>query len=195
MRRPGPAAGPEVSASVLGQLSGQHPDGGWGADGRSDPLSTAFAALALAALAQPGTGRALRPAVDFLLAAQQPDCSWPGCPVIAFSRVGGPGVHTYRSSTITTSFCLKALLACRAAHATGRIARPRVNPATIACRPTPDLPTAADWSLPMACDGGCCSAACAGMVGVPAHPCRLAHGARWLEDARAWPAAPGGKPV
>jgi squalene-hopene/tetraprenyl-beta-curcumene cyclase len=127
-------------------LCGQHPNGGWGAGGASDPLSTAFAALALTALAHPGTGRALRPAVDYLLAAQHPDRSWPGCPFIAFPRVGGPGVHIYRSSTITTSFCLKALLACRTAHATGRITRPRASPATIAYRSGPDGPTTADWS-------------------------------------------------
>jgi len=127
-------------------LCGQHPDGGWGAGGGSDPLSTAFAALALAALARPGTGRALRPAVGYLLATQQPGGGWPGCPFIAFPRVGGPGIHIYSSSTITTSFCLKALLACRAAHATGRITSPRATPATIACRPGPGQPTAADWS-------------------------------------------------
>ncbi|HKE98602.1 MAG TPA: hypothetical protein VKG45_06710 [Actinomycetes bacterium] len=46
-------------------------------------LETAFAALALAALAHPGTGGCLRPAVDHLLAAQHADGSWPGCPFIA----------------------------------------------------------------------------------------------------------------
>jgi hypothetical protein len=60
--------------------------------------------------------------------------------------VGGPGVHIYSSSTITTSFCLKALLACRAAYATGRITSPRAAPAAIVGRPAPDPPTAADWS-------------------------------------------------
>ena len=127
-------------------VSGQHADGGWGADGRSDPLSTAFAALALAALAHPSGGRCLRPALDYLLATQHPGGSWPGCPFIAFPRVGGPGVHIYRSSTITTSFCLKAVLAAQAAQATGHITTPRANPATIAYQPGPDGPTAADWS-------------------------------------------------
>jgi hypothetical protein len=127
-------------------VSGQNADGGWGAAGRSDPLSTAFAALALAALGQPGTGRCLRSAVEFLLAGQQPDGSWPGCPFIAFPRVGGPGVHIYRSSTVTTSFCLKAILAGRGAHSTGRMTRPRANPAAMAYPPGADWPTAADWS-------------------------------------------------
>jgi hypothetical protein len=130
-------------------VSGRHADGGWGTDGRSDPLSTAFAALALtalAAIAQPGTGRCLRPAVDYLLATQQPDGSWPGCPFIAFPRVGGPGVHIYRSSTITTSFCLKAILAARGAHSTGRMTRPPANPAALDHRARLDGPTAADWS-------------------------------------------------
>ncbi len=126
-------------------VSGQNADGGWGADGRSDPLSTAFAALALAALLQHGTGRCLRSALEYLLATQQPDGSWPGCPFIAFPRVGGPGTHIYRSSTITTSFCLKAILAARGAHSTGRITRPQAKPA-IPYRPGPDWPTAADWS-------------------------------------------------
>jgi squalene-hopene/tetraprenyl-beta-curcumene cyclase len=127
-------------------VSGQHADGGWGPDGRSDPLSTASAALALAALAQPGTGRCLRLALEYLLAAQQPDGSWPGCSFIAFPRVGGPGVHIYRSSTMTTSFCLKAILAGRGAHSTGRVTRPPANPAAMAYRPGLDGPTAADWS-------------------------------------------------
>jgi hypothetical protein len=129
----------------------QHPDGGWGTIGRSDPLSTALAALALVALAlvalaHPGTGGCLRRAVDYLLAAQQPDGGWPACPFIAFPRVGGPGVHIYRSSTITTSFCLKAILAGRGAYSSGRTTRPRPNPAALAYRPTPAGPTAADWS-------------------------------------------------
>jgi squalene-hopene/tetraprenyl-beta-curcumene cyclase len=129
-------------------VSGQNADGGWGADGRSGPLSTALAALALAALALPGTGRCLRQAVGYLLASQQPDGSLPGCPCpfIAFPRVAGLGIHIYRSSTITTSFCLKAILALRAAHATGRLTRPRAKPAAIPYRPQPDWPTAADWS-------------------------------------------------
>jgi len=126
-------------------VSGQNADGGWGADGRSDPLSTAFAALALAALAPHGAGRRLRSALEYLLAIQQPDGNWPGCPFIAFPRVGGPGTHIYRSSTITTSFCLKAILAARGAHSTGRITRPQAKPA-IPCRHVPDWPTAADWS-------------------------------------------------
>jgi squalene-hopene/tetraprenyl-beta-curcumene cyclase len=127
-------------------VSGQNPDRGWGAAGRSDPLSTAFAALAVAALARPGTGRCLRPALDYLLAAQHPDGSWPACPFIAFPRVGGPGDHIYRSSTITTSFCLKALLAGRASQATARTTRPPAKPASITHQLGLDQPTAADWS-------------------------------------------------
>jgi hypothetical protein len=127
-------------------VSGQHAEGGWGADGHSDPLSTALAMLALSALARPGTGRRLRPALQYLLATQSPDGSWPGCPFIAFPRVGGPGVHIYRSSTITTSFCLKATLAARRTHATGSVTRPQAKPAITAYQPQPDLPTAADWS-------------------------------------------------
>lgn len=117
----------------------QHADGGWGADGRSDPLSTAFAALALAALAQPGIGRSRRAAVAYLLATQEPGGGWPGCPFIAFPRVGGPGIHVYRSATITTSFCLKALLACGGVRPAGRRA-------AVAYREESAPPTSADWS-------------------------------------------------
>jgi hypothetical protein len=116
----------------------QHADGGWGADGGSDPLSTAFAALALAALARPGAGRR-RAAVEYLLATQEPGGSWPGCPFIAFPRVGGPGMHVYRSATMTTSFCLKALLACEGVRPAGRRA-------AVAYREQSAPPTSADWS-------------------------------------------------
>jgi hypothetical protein len=119
-------------------LAGQNPDGGWGADSGSDPLPTALAVLALAALA-PASTRRLRKAVGYLLSAQQPDGSWPGSPFIAFPRVGGPGMHIYHSSTITTCFCLKAILAAR-------VRRPRGNPAAQAVPPAPAWPTAADWS-------------------------------------------------
>jgi hypothetical protein len=117
----------------------QHADGGWGADGRSDPLSTAFATLALAALAQPGTGRGRHAAVAYLLATQEPGGGWPGCPFIAFPRVGGPGFHVYRSATITTSFCLKALLACGGVRPAGRRT-------AIAYREESAPPTSQDWS-------------------------------------------------
>lgn len=123
-------------------VSGQNADGGWGGDA-SDPLSTAFAALSLAALAHPGARRRLRPALEYLLATQQADGSWPGCPFIAFPRVGGAGVHIYSSATITTSFCLKAVLAARAG---GRAASPQVRRAAVAHQPRPDWPTGADWS-------------------------------------------------
>jgi hypothetical protein len=117
----------------------QYADGGWGADRGSDPLSTSFAALALAALARPGTGRRRRAAVEYLLATQEPGGGWPGCPFIAFPRVGGRGTHVYRSSTLTTSFCLKALLACGGARLAGRRA-------AVAYREQSAPPTSADWS-------------------------------------------------
>lgn len=125
-------------------VSGQNPDGGWGPAGHSDPLSTAFGALALTALAQPGTVRALGPALEYILSTQQPDGGWPGCPFIAFPRVGGPGVHVYGSSTMTTSFGLKAILAGQRAHSAGRMTRPR-TPVPV-YRPASAPPTAADWS-------------------------------------------------
>jgi hypothetical protein len=127
-------------------MSGQNADHGWGANGRSDPLSTAFAALALATLARPGTGRYIRSGLEYLLTTQQADGSWPACPFIAFPRVGGPGVHIYRSSTITTTFCLKAILASQPAQFTRHVAAPWANATTMPYRPALAHPAVADWS-------------------------------------------------
>ena len=77
--------------------------------------------------------------MEYLLATQEPGGSWPGCPFIAFPRVGGPGMHVYRSATMTTSFCLKALLACEGVRPAGRRA-------AVAYREQSAPPTSADWS-------------------------------------------------
>jgi Squalene-hopene cyclase C-terminal domain len=124
-------------------LSMRNADGGWGTEGLSDPLGTAFAALSLAALARPGSSRFIRSALEYLVSTQLSDGGWPGCPFIAFPRVGAPGVHVYSSSTITTSFCLKAILAGRRAYSSGRVAKLRTRSTSLSYRPRP---TAADWS-------------------------------------------------
>ncbi|GAA2090194.1 hypothetical protein GCM10009759_13570 [Kitasatospora saccharophila] len=65
-------------------LAGQGPDGGYGhdADGPSDPISTAYAAIALAHLppGSPGAAPALRRAVDHLTGRQRPDGGFTSVP-------------------------------------------------------------------------------------------------------------------
>lgn len=88
-------------------LDAQCCEGGWG-DSGAEPLSTALALLALCSIRGPCV-ETVRGGVEFLVAAQLGDGSWPACPWIAFPTVDGPVAHG--SSTITTAFCLKALLA------------------------------------------------------------------------------------
>jgi hypothetical protein len=82
-------------------------DGGWG-EGQSDPLSTAFALLSLARL-----GAVPEEAADYLQWTQGSDGGWAACPWISFPTLDG--TVTYGSRTMTTAFCLKALLAIEAA--------------------------------------------------------------------------------
>ncbi len=126
--------------------SGQNSDGGWGSDGLSDPLSTAFAALGFAALARPGARRYITSALNFLVASQQADGSWPACPFVAFPRIGASGVHVYSSRTVTTSFCLKAILACRRVYLMGPIEKSRTGSAPLPYRFKRDQEVPADWS-------------------------------------------------
>lgn len=90
----------------------QRPDGGWGED-RSDPLSTAFALLALTKCeADPHDPAAMRGA-GYLLATQESDGGWP---MVIWGSFSTPyGVQVYGSRTITTAFALKALLAAEVA--------------------------------------------------------------------------------
>lgn len=91
-------------------LRGQRPDGGWG-EVESDPLATAFAVLGLAAVGERWGDPAIDGGVTYLVSAQEADGGWAAGPFIAFPTSDGLGVHTYASRTITTVFCLKALLA------------------------------------------------------------------------------------
>lgn len=86
----------------------QHCDGSWG-DAEGDPLSTSLALLALVALDRHVETQAVTRACDYLIRNQEDDGGWRACPWISFRTIDG--VETYGSRTITTAFCLKALLA------------------------------------------------------------------------------------
>ncbi|HEX6290599.1 MAG TPA: hypothetical protein VFZ66_15525 [Herpetosiphonaceae bacterium] len=89
-------------------LERQHDCGGWGVHD-TDPLSTALALLALAAAGLPRDHAAITRGGDYLGRTQEGDGGWAAQPFIAFPTTDG--VEIYASRTITTAFCLKALLA------------------------------------------------------------------------------------
>jgi squalene-hopene/tetraprenyl-beta-curcumene cyclase len=88
----------------------QHPDGGWGLDEASDPLSTALALLGLA-VAQDRSGERqdyerAEHALTYLQRSQDADQGWPQ---VQFIR---PRMHDpYGSRTITSMYVLKAAVA------------------------------------------------------------------------------------
>ncbi|HWU89461.1 MAG TPA: hypothetical protein VN253_19505 [Kofleriaceae bacterium] len=86
-------------------LSRQLPNGAFG-EGEGEPLSTALACLALAQL---GERRAATHAQSYLLRVQEPDGGFPPVIWISFPSMDGP--VDYGSRTMTTAFCLKAMLA------------------------------------------------------------------------------------
>jgi squalene-hopene/tetraprenyl-beta-curcumene cyclase len=96
-------------------LSGsQLEDGSWGDDETSKPLQTSLSMAALAE-AGPRSGRTeLQRGAAALRALQLPDGSWQASPWIQMEigRATGKIMHvaTYRSTTLTTAFCLRALL-------------------------------------------------------------------------------------
>lgn len=95
--------------------SSQNSDGGWGWGGRASvPLETALAATLLSRSGLDVPKEVHCGAVDFLLANQSSDGSWEGSPWIKMEvgRTRGAATHTlsYRSSTLTTAMCLRALL-------------------------------------------------------------------------------------
>jgi squalene-hopene/tetraprenyl-beta-curcumene cyclase len=97
---------PAVAAArgfVLGSCSA---DGWW-----SEPLPTAFALLALAAIGgRPRT--VVEAAVRRLVHAQRGDGTWAPSPWIVFATIDG--VVSHQSCTVTTAFCAKALMAAEA---------------------------------------------------------------------------------
>jgi Squalene-hopene cyclase C-terminal domain len=103
-----PADAPTLARARAFLLRSRHGDGGFGEDGDA-PLSTGLAALALASL---GESAAAQDAVRTLLERQEADGGWPACPWIVFGTTDGQ--EMYGSRTITTAFCLKALVAVSA---------------------------------------------------------------------------------
>ena len=90
-------------------LESQRGDGSWG-EGRSDPLATALSLLALRALGMHLEDKPIDRGVTWLISTQETDGGWPASPFIAFPTSDGVEMHTYGSRTMTTTFCLKALL-------------------------------------------------------------------------------------
>jgi squalene-hopene/tetraprenyl-beta-curcumene cyclase len=88
---------------------GQGREGGWGWSGQSDPLSTAFAVLAL-----PADGALATRGRRFLERTQGDDGLWPAFPWIKMELGRADGnirqVLSYGSRTISTAFALRALL-------------------------------------------------------------------------------------
>jgi hypothetical protein len=89
----------------------QRDDGSWG-EGGAEPLSTAFGVLALCALGGHACSERLERGLDALRSLQHPDGTWRGSPWVAFDT--GSGRETFRSTTVTTAFCVKALVAAAA---------------------------------------------------------------------------------
>jgi hypothetical protein len=109
--------GAEAISRAAGYLRGsQRPDGGWGA-GRSVPLDTALAVSALAGADSVDEAAVIEPAVRRLVDFQARDGHWDASPWIKMDvgRADGRITHTltYQSVTLTTAFCLRALLSAR----------------------------------------------------------------------------------
>ena len=86
---------------------GQSRDGGWGPYGSSPPevFDTSIALLGLATVReQPGVAEMIRRGRDYLLAAQEPDGSWP-------ETTRPPGAESYAQRISTSGWALLALLA------------------------------------------------------------------------------------
>jgi squalene-hopene/tetraprenyl-beta-curcumene cyclase len=108
--------GDESTRSAVGFFkNSQNSDGGWGWGGQgSVPLETALAATLISRSRVGMSKEGKHGAVDFLLESQSCDGSWEGSPWIKMEvgRTHGPAAHTlsYRSTTLTTAMCLRALL-------------------------------------------------------------------------------------
>lgn len=103
-------ASPAVAQAQQFLSYSQHADGGWGLGTTSDPLSTAFAVLGLASIAQARQAvdrvRVLC-AIDYLRQCWAEHSTWLRVPFIQM-WAGEP----YGSRTITYAFVLKAALVC-----------------------------------------------------------------------------------
>jgi len=90
-------------------LQSQRLDGSWG-EGGSDALATALAIMALTTMGMRPEDTIIERGVTYLIDTQEIDGGWPAHPFICFPTSDGATMHTYASRTITTAFCLKALL-------------------------------------------------------------------------------------
>ncbi len=122
----------------------QCPDGSWG-EGRADPLATALAILALVAIGRPDAQFAIARGVAYLLETQEADGAWPAGAFIAFPTSDGAGIHTYASRTITTTFCLKALLASSASVTSGQGCARMLSEGDWPTRRVSSPPSASEW--------------------------------------------------
>ena len=101
---------PTISRALQFLRRHQRPDGGWGLDEASDPLSTALALLGLA-VAQAMSGdlqdhERAEQALTYLQSSQETDQGWPSVRFIC-PRMDDP----YGSRTITSMYILKAAVA------------------------------------------------------------------------------------
>lgn len=100
-------------------LQAQHQDGGWG-EPESTPLETAFGVLACDLQeGQPELDTAGRRGLSYLLGRQRSSGAWPASPFVKvdlsrlrLERQATTSAHvlTFKSATVTTAFCLRALL-------------------------------------------------------------------------------------
>ena len=94
-------------------LEAQRPDGAWG-DPTPTPLETALSMIALGEAGVDGDRARLTRGASALQAGQLEDGSWPASPWIRMEIGRATGtivrVLTYQSVTISTAYCLKALL-------------------------------------------------------------------------------------
>lgn len=100
-------------------IKNQNEDGGWGENGKSNPLDTSFGMLTISLSSEEGKMRdQIFRALQFLQQRQQLE-GWEGSDFIkvdpgryygALERDSQPEIKIYKSRTITTAFCLKAML-------------------------------------------------------------------------------------
>jgi hypothetical protein len=121
----GPYYGTFRAVSVLGALAPggralsrardfvretQLASGAWG-EGAGSALATALALLAMQMPGMRPERAAVARSIMYLMEAQEEDGGWPASRFIVFATTDG--TETYMSRTVTTAFCLKALLASR----------------------------------------------------------------------------------
>jgi len=110
---------PEYSLSAekaLGFLRiTQNTDGGWGSN-KSDPMNTAFALMCFnLTIAKNAADRnIILKALSYLMGTQATNGTWNRVPFI--KMITEESILTYESKSITTAFCLKALLQCLKAN-------------------------------------------------------------------------------